>query len=290
MSGRRKGRSAVMGGLLLLAGATAWADHPLFDQKTQLLDRYLTQSVTTEQVDRLGDVPLKEALSQTRKLREEARQAHDAGDLDKAMMLIDQALKEAVRLSQMAAGPAKQAWNQRVRFEGLLAGVATFEEAYRRNLQLMMAEKGPGVTPPVNPDEIRQTVAKAWDLAGQGEHAKANELLFALQQNLIAALKKMLDSKTLVYQLKFENPQQEYRYEVDRMQGFEALLNMALTRAKINEDGRRFIQERLEKSRAYQQEAEKLAVAGQYAEAIKALENGNEDLSNAMRMAGIVFP
>lgn len=278
----------------MLASGEALANHPLFEQKSRLLDRFLVQSATSEQVGLRGDAKLKEILDQTRRLREEARRLHDQGEIEKATAQVDLAIKEAVKLSQLTSGPAKQAWNQRMRFEGLQAGVITFEEAYVRNLQTLSAEGGgAGAKPPpqpVKPEEIRQVLAKAAALAGKEEYAQANELLADMQQKLTSALKAMLDSKTLVYQLKFETPQHEYRYELDRMLSFEALLNMALSKAAIDENGRRIIRERQEKSRALHREAEKQAAAGDFKEAIRTMENANEQLSQAMMMAGIVFP
>ncbi|MBF0212976.1 MAG: hypothetical protein HQM00_05335 [Magnetococcales bacterium] len=277
-------------GVLLVSCGEARADHPLFEQKSRLLDRFLVQSATSEQVGRGEDAKLKEILDQTRKLREEARQLHDQGDIDQATKRVDLAIKEAVKLSQLTSGPAKQAWNQQIRFEGLMAGVATFEDAYQRNLQVLAKESGKALDPSIQSEEIRQVVAKASELAGKGSFDPANALLADMQQRLTTALKAMLDSKTLVYQLKFETPQHEYRYELDRMLSFEALLNMALSRAALDEKGRRTIQERQEKSRVLHREAEQLAAAGKYTEAIRTMESANDNLSQAMMMAGIVFP
>ncbi|MBF0340335.1 MAG: hypothetical protein HQL95_05155 [Magnetococcales bacterium] len=278
-----------VGGLWCSCGE-ARADHPLFEQKSRLLDRFLVQSATSAQIGQGGDEKLKQILDQTRKLREEARALHDKGAIDQAMQKVDLAIKEAVKLSQLTSGPAKQAWNQQVRFEGLQAGVATFEEAYLRNIKTLAAEKGASGDPPVKPDEIRQVMTKATELAKKGEFTPANELLAAMQHRLTAALKTMLNSKTLVYQLKFETPQHEYRYELDRMLSYEALLKMAMEQATIDANGRRIIQERQEKSRAMHREAEKQAAAGNFKEAIRTMESANDNLSQAMMMAGIVFP
>lgn len=297
MKAQAGNRSAWSWSLLIALAAPiwmtgpVWAGHPLFEQKSRLLDRFLVQSATSERIGRGEDAELKRIFDQTRALREEARALHDRGEIEQAMQRVDQAIKEAVKLSQVTSGPDKQAWNQQVRFEGLMAGVATFEEAYKRNLQAMGSEQaGKSEPPPVKPEEVRQVIEAATELAKKGEFARANERLAAMQQRLTTALKGMLDAKTLVYALKFETPEHEYRYELDRMTSYETLLNMALSHANLDDTGRRVIQERREKSRALHKDAEKAATGGDFKEAIRILESANDQLSQAMMMAGIAFP
>ncbi|MBF0628365.1 MAG: hypothetical protein HQL91_09090 [Magnetococcales bacterium] len=281
-----------LSGLLMAAGA-AWAAPPPFEQKMSLLERFLKQSATSEQVGREGSEALRASLEKTRALRDEARKLYDAGETAMAMQRIDQAIQQAARLSQSNAGPDKRSWNQQVRFEGLMAGVAAFADAYQRNLSALAAEPNRGqgsVPPPISPAEIVQRVEQAQALAGKGDLEAANTLLTDVQNQLVSALRGMLNHKTLVHELKFATPEHEYRYELERFSGLETVLNMALSRATIDENGRRFIQEQMEKSRTLHQEAERSAAGGKFQEAIGTLEKANEYLSRVMNMAGMGFP
>jgi hypothetical protein len=49
---------------------------------------------------------------------------------------------------------------------------------------------------------------------------------------ITAAIQKMLNSQTIVYDLNFETPQEEYEYELKRFGGYEELIPVAVEQKK----------------------------------------------------------
>lgn len=271
-----------MAGVVALTTATAWAgaNGSLIQQKAGLLDRFLAKSDTSSRVSEKGDPKLQGMLDQARQLREQALAANQAGDGAKAVQLLDQAIKLAIEASRKSASPASREWYHRARYEDMLQSMPTLMEAYQRN-----AER-PGAKSTVNLADVKRQLDQARGLAG-GNIEEAARVMEGAKNTLVTGLKTMLDDQTLVYELKFATPADEYRYEVDRSHGYEALLRMALTSNPVGADDQGKIQAHVIDATNIRQQAAAQADGGDFSGAIKTMEKANDVMGKALRLAGI---
>lgn len=254
----------------------------LLDQKAGIVDRFLQRSESLQQEAGRSEAVQKE-VARIRSLRQQAMDAQTAGDNRKAQGLLDKAVAATLALSRQLADPAKQAWLHKAHYEDLLEGVASFQQSYTRHWQA----SGGKVAQTVDLAKIAALTAEAKAMAEQKRYEEANTRLVKARDDLVAGLKGLLDSKTLVYDLKFATPADEYKYEVDRAGSLEALIRMALTGGKVAAEGQRRVMELMGQSQQFSQEGRALATAGEFKTAIARMEKSNELLIQALRAAGV---
>ena len=102
------------------------------------------------------------------------------------------------------------------------------------------------------------------------------------------ALHRMLDSKTLVYDLNFETAADEYEYELKRFTGYEELIPVAIEAKKPAPGAIKLMESFLTKARKRRDQAIAKGDAGQYGDAIAMLQQATKTVRRALRMVGVM--
>lgn len=280
-----------LGGLTLLAflvlqTVAFGAESRLYQQKLSLVNRFLESSDTAKR----RHPEAESLLSAARTKRDVAKKAYEAGEEKQAIDLLSQAIRLTSEASRKSADQASQAWLHRARYEDLSDSMDYFQETYRKYLahaeekQRQAAQKSLEAAAPLT--------SEAAQLAGKKAFEAANQRLSRAQEILVAGLKPLLGSRSLVYALKFETPRQEYEYEVRRSESLEALIRMALAESASSGDAevQKAVSALLNKSREQQKEAQKIASAGQFESAIRTQEGASQFLVQALRQLGVMIP
>ena len=97
----------------------------------------------------------------------------------------------------------------------------------------------------------------------------------------------MLNAQTIVYDLSFETPADEYDYEIKRFVSYEELIPVAIDEKKPAEAVVKLMSTYVDKGRVQKVEAEQKAKVGLYPEAISLLLAATEELRRALRLAGV---
>jgi hypothetical protein len=100
-----------------------------------------------------------------------------------------------------------------------------------------------------------------------------------------AAIGSMRDGDTLVRSLSFATPEDEYRYEVDRNDTHRMLLDVLLDPARAPQASAA-----AQKSAALRAQADGVAKSGDFAGAVRLLEDSTRELVRAIRAAGVYIP
>ncbi|MBF0610685.1 MAG: hypothetical protein G8345_16065 [Magnetococcales bacterium] len=286
----KKGAMLLCLGLALLTTPVISAENAaktapaagLLDQKSGVVERFLQRSETLQQ-DKARSESVQKEVERIRQLHKDAQAARQANDLAKAQALLDKAVSSVLTLSRQLADPAKQAWLHKAHYEDLQEGVAAFEQSYLRHQQATDGkEKGS-----VDLDKVHGLVNQAKELAASQNYEKANPLLAQARDMLVKGLKGMLNAKTLVYDLKFATPADEYKYELDRAASLESLVRMALTGGKVSGPDQKRVMELTAKSQEMNLQGRSLAASQDYKGAISVMEKSNELLIQALRAAGM---
>lgn len=209
-----------------------------------------------------------------------------AGALPEALALADKALKDVGAASRMV--PSEEAKAQlSQRFDELQQEIKDFELSYERNHALMSKAGSVPKDAEYDKKQVADLKAEAKSLAEKGDYAKANAALEKAQGIVTMGLHKMLDSKTLVYDLKFDSPADEFEYELKRFSGYEELVPVAVEMKKPAAGALQLMDSFLDKARKRRDEAKAKADAGDYRAAMEMMQQATKTVRRALRMVGV---
>lgn len=231
--------------------------------------------------------------AEAKKLLEEARQSLAAsrskllaGSMSEALALADSALKRMGEASRLVPSEEVKA-QQALQYQELLAEIADYEASHEKNLARISKKGAVPEGAVYDKGEVARLKARAIASADKGEYARANADLQQAQQILTVAIHKMLDSQTIVYDLNFETPADEYEYELKRFTGYEELIPIAIEAKKPTEGSIKLMESFLEKARSRRNEAKERAAQGAYSDAIEMMQQATTTVRRALRMVGV---
>ena len=209
-----------------------------------------------------------------------------AGALSEALALADRAVKDVGAASKMV--PSEDAVAQlSQRYDELLHEIEDFEASYESNYARQVKAGGVAEDAEYDKAKVAGLKEEARSLAAKGDYAKANARLEQAQAIVTQGLHKMLDSKTLVYELKFESPSDEYDYELKRFTGYEELVPVAVEMKKPAAGALKLMDSFLDKARKRRDEAKIKAREGDYAAAVGMMQQATKTVRRALRMVGV---
>lgn len=228
----------------------------------------------------------KQLVVTAKQLVQDGRNKSMVGALPEALEMANQALKMLSDATRLVPGDEELA-ELASNYKNMLAEIQGYEKSYRNNVKSL--EKKGSLDPDVKYDENKfsEMLAKAESFAQQKNYVHANKLLEQAQATVTAALHKMLDSKTLVYDLKFETAADEYDYEVKRFVGYEELIPIAIEAKKPAAGAVKLMESFLVKARKRRDEAKAKADSGDYPSAIGMMLEATETVRRALRMVGV---
>lgn len=273
--------------VFLLFSVSGRAENSPFQQKFSLVNRFLDHSKTAKRVAGSGHHEGNTLLKQARAKRDSAQVAHASGDEKRAMDLLNQSLRLASEASRKSADPASQLWIHKARYDDLSESIRYFQDTYQKYQKHAPSQKRHDADKLLK--EAANLTASATHMAHKNELKKANQKLSQAQELLVSGLKPLLGSRSLVYEVKFETPQDEYEYELRRGESLEALIRM-----KLLEEQKEGVTKQIlafsTQSRENQQQAQKIARAGNFEAAINVQEDANQFLVRALRVLGVMIP
>jgi len=228
----------------------------------------------------------KQLVAVAKKKLDEGREQSLAGALPEALALADQSLKMLSEAARLVPGDEEVA-QQAEDYKTTLAEIRDYQKSYRDNIKRM--EKSGGVADDITLDEkkLATTLAQAKSFAEKKDYVGANKLLQRARTTITGALHKILDSKTIVYDLKFDTPEDEYEYELMRFGGYEELIPVAIEAKKPAPGAIKLMESFLSKARSRRDEAVAKADAGDYPMAIAMLLQATKTVRRALRMVGV---
>ncbi|NOX90900.1 MAG: hypothetical protein GXP18_00180 [Gammaproteobacteria bacterium] len=228
----------------------------------------------------------KQLVAAAKKKLNEGREKSLAGALPEALVLADQSLKMLSEASRLVPGDEEVA-QQAESYKTMLTEIRDYQKSYRDNIKRM--EKNGGVADDVKLDEkkLAATLAQAKSLAEKQDYMRANKLLQQALTTVTGALHKILDSKTIVYDLNFNTPADEYEYELKRFSGYEELIPVAIEAKKPAPGAIKLMESFLSKARSRRDEAIAKADVGDYPMAIAMLLQATKTVRRALRMVGV---
>lgn len=272
------------------AASPAGAAQATLESKQRLVKLLLAQSPAVQRIPQSGNAQAKSKLAAAQALFAQAGAEADAGRADSAIKMLDQALLEIVSAARLVPDPAQMAAQERTRYGALREGIRSFLGLHKKLSARMAAANPQARAAPLDAERINGMMGKAETLAAAGNYQEANALLNNAYQSVVAALNKMLMAETIVYDLKFDSPQEEFQHELARNRSYEELIPLALAQMNAAHDSALLSERHVQQSRELRELAQKQAAQGDYQTALKTIQDATGHLQRSLRVAGIVVP
>ena len=258
--------------------------------KLRLIHHQLTQSSLTQRIQQSPHAEAGAKLAEALALYEKAQLEFTAGQFGIANNLADDSLRLIVVTSKLAPDTVQRLAQEKTRNTELREAIRTFNLLYQ-SLGKRMAEIN--AHRPLGDADLARVngmVDKADALTASGNHPEAHILLNSAHLIVVSTLNRMLMAQTIVYDLKFDSPAEEFRYEVARNIGFEELIPVALERLVVTRETANLAEKYVQQSRDLRNTAQKLASDGEFRAALKNIQDASALLQRSLRIAGVVVP
>ena len=254
-------------------------------QKVKFAEMFIAMSPAAKRIDASDHAEAKAMLGKARARLGDAKAALAAGKDAETIAIVDEALRNMTAASQLVPSES-QLSELRTHFEELLKGAHTYEKSYRRNLEAMK-KKGKKDLPDLNIDQIGKMIADAQKLADNNQYDDANKLLARVQRSITGALTQLLADETMDYTLTFDNPKDEYEYELSRYKSYEELVPIAIEQKKPPQQTRALMDQFVDKARSIYALSGPKAKEGDYKTAIQMLQGATSHMQRALRIVGV---
>jgi tetratricopeptide (TPR) repeat protein len=262
--------------------AAAASDDPLA-KRLAMVHTLLFDSSAAKQIEKSGAEP---ALAKRREAIDIYEKVVAGGDIETRRAQLNQAvamLYEAVGLVSNGAGGEQKDLRD---FENRQSSLDALLAAHER----IMKEKGKSQLHTLLLTEIEEDTAMADSLMADGRIEEARVYLDKAYEVTMLSVEHSRTGETLTRELKFDTPRDEYAYELDRNDTHRMLVTMLLKDKLENKNTQNRIAGFMEAADSYRDAALKHADAGNFDEAIGALELSTGQLVKAIRGAGVYIP
>lgn len=259
--------------------------------KSRLVERQLAQSPGIQRIRQSNNVPAKKQLAEAESLFAKAQGEIAAGQRNAARQLLDEALRKIVAASHLVPDVAQHEEQLRNRNAELREAITTFKSLHGSISSRINTKKSQDAElSAADSKKIDGIVATTDALAAQGRHHDANLLLIDAHKVVVSTLNKMLAAETIVYDLKFNSPADEYRHELARNHSYDDLIPIALAQFNSNLETAAQVERSTQQSRSLRDLAQKKANSGEYLVAVKTMQDATDHLQRSLRTAGVFVP
>lgn len=255
-------------------------------RRLESVNTLIEKSSAARQVDSAGNGDSAQRRERARALHREATAAYEAGDYPKASNLLDEAAKAMIG-SVRKAEPAQVVEDKKQRdFNNRLDSVKALQDALKR----VSSEKKAGAKGAQASTKVEELVKEAVSLRDAGQVEKGRVVLDQAYLTAKLAVQNLRQGDTLVRELKFESKEDEYKYELDRNDTHQMLIQVLVEGKGPGASQDPMVADRVKQAEALRKEAEALAAKGDYEGAIKKLDDSTRELVKGIRASGIFIP
>ncbi len=257
----------------------------IVNQKLMFADM-LAKSSSAQQVQESGLPEAVKKQNQALSLITTSRKQLSEGKNSQALASATQAvdlLKQAKKMVPTQADITQF----KVNYADLQESVHNFEASHKKTSDQLRKKEGEKAVVEYDKKKVESLKGSAAQAALKGNYPKAVAELTQAQRIITASIQKMLHTKTIVYDLKFASPQEEYEYELTRFGGYEELIPIAVEAKKPAEGAKQLMKTYLAKGQKLRDLAIKKAAEGDYPTGIAMLLDATKEVRRALRMVGV---
>ena len=254
-------------------------------QKLTFADMML-MSAGTKRVMASDNAEAKAMLDSAKQKIGAARQNLDAGKNESALLLADEGLRLVGSASRLV--PSEEVLQeQNERYLELVDAVKNFEQAHKETTKSISKSHGKKSAVDYDKKQVHALLTEAKGLADKRQYMKAIPKVEKAELIVTSAINMMLDSKTLVYDVKFDTAEDEYAYELKRFTSYEELVPVAIEKKRPAPGAVKLMDGFVKKGRSQRDDAVKKAAEGDYPTAIAMMLSATTQVRRALRIAGV---
>ncbi len=252
--------------------------------KVRLVEMLVKNSISVKKINSSDNEKAKSILAEALALYEKGKVSMDAGDLETADASFNDAMRKVGVASRMIGKGKDDLAKAREEFASLKKSVTNSIKAIER----VMKEKGPDAAEGIDVAAIQSLLDEGLKLAEEKNLGKANIKLTKARNMGNKALKKLRHKDTIVDSLEFDSPEDEYIYVIQRNKNYKTLISMMAKEKKPSEFKLKKINAFVGQSDAMLPKAKEFADKGDFAAAVKVVDNATKHLSKALRSLGVM--
>jgi len=254
--------------------------------KLKLLEKLTSSSTTRERVVNSGNADAMRSLAAATHAQQLAADALDAGDLEEASEAIRVGYAQMTLALRSAKDVGQQAERDAVRYEKLRKRVFSFSEALQR---IAREKKDPAIYDLQSQQDFNQLLQDAELLSGEGDYQTAIVRMSEASTIIERALSVARHRETLMHELTFQTPQEEYAYELRRNESYAMLVRLLDGQSDIPSGALDALKAAQRRNESVREQAQKSFNRGEVEQAIVTLEKSSEEVARVLRMSGLAF-
>lgn len=250
------------------------------------VERLLTESSAARKIEESADPEALDLKARATSHFDNARRLNDSGDVESAELELREAIQlmtAAVKVANGDVAVTSKEANDYARRRESLQALATAHDR-------IATEKGEKGMNRALQDKVAAELSAADTLLEQGKPDDARAALDAIYETIKQSLEGLRSGDTLVRELNFETPEDEYRYELDRNDTHRMLVQVLLAEKLEGSPMRATAEKFIGNAEGLRSEAEGVAGNKDFERAIELLEQSTKELIRAIRSAGVYIP
>ena len=214
-----------------------------------------------------------------------AKSLEKQGDLAGSLALAQEAA-ELFKKKEVQAGPSKEELaEQKEEFNDLLVTLEAFIDSHLASFKQAKEEGRKTVS--YDSDAVGSLVVDAKNLAEKQQYESAGKQVKKAERMVTKALNEMLNAQTIVYDLNFKTPADEFAYEVNRYKGYAELVPVAIEVKKPGPAKIKYAKTFEDKAEFFKGKAHESAEAGRWEEAIVIIQDATMEMRRGLRILGV---
>lgn len=175
--------------------------------------------------------------------------------------------------------------DQKEGFNDLLITLEAFVDAHLASYKQAKEEDRRTVS--YDSDAVGQLIVEAKKLAGEQKYEPAGKRIKKAERMVTKALNEMLNAQTIVYDLNFKTPDEEFKYEVNRFKGYAELIPVAIEVKKPSAGSIKYAKTFQDKAEFFKAKAHESAAAGRWDEALVVIRDATMEVRRGLRILGV---
>jgi tetratricopeptide (TPR) repeat protein len=250
------------------------------------VERLLTESSAAKKVEDSGDPQALKLKADAQAHFDKAKGLSESGDAEAAQAELGEAIRLLTQAARAANGDAKVSQKQTDDYAKRRESVEALAMAHDR----IAGEKGLDEMNSELQARVSTELSASDTLLQEGKPQEARAMLDGTYEAIKSSLESLRGGDTLVRELHFETKEDEYRYELDRNDTHQMLVQVLFAEKMESSPMRATAEAFISKAMALRADAESAAAKEKYEEAIGLLEGSTKELIRAIRSAGVYIP
>lgn len=248
--------------------------------KLDYAEGVIMRSSSAVRIEQSDNEEAKEKLLQARDKYKQARQAQSDSDFTKSEELANEAIRLVTAAAMKVPNKVDDQDVQKRRYHELLAQIDTYRNWEHQSSTLDADTQA-------QMDNAIVEIEKAAKYAAGNDYAKANEFLSMALNIVIKAKNSSLKERTFSYDLNFETPIDEYKYELSRNDDYVRLIPIAISQKQPSAGIQNLMDRFVQKAKTLRNDAESQYEQKQFEQAVLTMQESTKELVSALKIVGV---